>query len=88
MAPGEFLHVITRVRRIDDVPIIFERIFVPIALMPDLAVQVGRKLDDEMYVIYQEQFGISIARASERLAGRRNVGGSAPPGPRGRRASA
>ena len=68
VAPGEILHVITRVRRINDVPIIFERIFVPFALMPDLAVQAGGKMDDEMYVIYQEQFGISIARASERLA--------------------
>jgi GntR family transcriptional regulator len=68
VAPGAMLHVVTRVRRIDDVPTILERVLVPVALMPDLTVKVGERMDDEMYVIYQEHFGISIARASERLA--------------------
>jgi GntR family transcriptional regulator len=65
---GEKLHAIVRVRYLNEVPAIFERIFVPVELMPDLAVEHGKEMGNEMYVIYQDHFAISIARASERLA--------------------
>lgn len=68
VGPGTMLHAIVRLRRLDAVAAIFERIFVPVALMPNLSVDVGSELEDEMYVVYQEQFGISIARATERLS--------------------
>ncbi|WP_336492629.1 GntR family transcriptional regulator [Methylobacterium nigriterrae] len=66
--PGSMLHAIIRVRSLDQAPAIFERVFVPVALMPDLRVQANEVMEEEMYVTYQEKFGISIARASERLA--------------------
>ncbi|WP_336491200.1 GntR family transcriptional regulator [Methylobacterium nigriterrae] len=66
--PGSMLHAIIRVRSLDQAPAIFERVFVPVALMPDLRVQANEVMEEEMYVIYQEIFGISIARASERIA--------------------
>lgn len=66
--PGAALHAIVRMRYLNGVPAIFERIFVPVALMLDLAVPEGDEMKDEMYVIYQERFGISIARVAERLA--------------------
>ena len=66
--PATILHAIVRIRHFNGVPAIFERIFIPVALMPDLVVEEGPQMGDEMYVIYQERFGISIARASERLA--------------------
>ncbi|WJR80873.1 GntR family transcriptional regulator [Bradyrhizobium sp. NP1] len=66
--PGAELHAIVRVRYLNSIPAIFERIFVPVVLMPDLAVEEGKEMGDEMYVIYQERFGISIARVAERLA--------------------
>ncbi|MBV9782975.1 MAG: GntR family transcriptional regulator [Acidisphaera sp.] len=68
IAPGAALHAITRLRYFAGRPAIFERIFVPSELMPGLAVQPGVAMEEEMYVIYQERYGISIARASERLA--------------------
>jgi GntR family transcriptional regulator len=68
VAPATLLHAITRVRAFDGQPAIFERIFVPTELMPELAVETGAEMADEMYVIYQERFGITIAGASERLA--------------------
>ena len=68
IAAGEMLHAIVRVRHIDGMPAIFEHIFVPVGLMPNLKVKLGEELDEEMYVIYQDRFGISIARATERLA--------------------
>jgi GntR family transcriptional regulator len=68
LSAGEMLHAIVRVRHFDGVPAIFERIFVPVGLMPNLKVKLGEEMDEEMYVIYQDRFGISIARATERLA--------------------
>lgn len=65
---GDSLHAITRVRAFESVPTIFERIFVPMALMPGLEGALREQMTEEMYVIYQERFGISIARAMERLA--------------------
>lgn len=67
IAPGDELHTIVRVRYLNNLPAIFERVFVPVELMPDLSVDEGKEMSDEMYVIYQERFGISIARVSERL---------------------
>ncbi len=64
---GAALRAIVRIRYLYGVPAIFERIFVPVRLMPDLAVPEGGEMEDEMYVIYQERFGISIARVAERL---------------------
>lgn len=65
--PRDMLHVIARIRFFEKEPVIFERIFVPVALMPDLAVTPGTTMVDEMYVIYQERFKTTIARASEKL---------------------
>jgi GntR family transcriptional regulator len=62
------LHAITRVRTLKSVPAIFERIYVPVSLMPDLAIETNTDMLDEMYVIYQERYGITISQASERLA--------------------
>src|SRR5829696_8101382 len=39
IAAGEMLHAIVRVRHIDGVPAIFEHIFVPVGLMPNLKVK-------------------------------------------------
>lgn len=64
---GTTLHVVVRVRQFDGVPAIFEKIFIPVALMPDLSLPMGTVMEDEMYVIYEERFGITVARASERL---------------------
>ncbi|OYV35553.1 MAG: GntR family transcriptional regulator [Acidocella sp. 20-61-6] len=65
--PGEMLHVITRVRYFAKDPAIFERVYIPFALMPDLAVSLGVDMVEEMYVIYQERYRITIANASETL---------------------
>ncbi len=61
------LHVIVRVRSLSGQPAISERIFVPVSLMPNLSVEPNTEMDEEMYVIYQERFGISIVRVIERL---------------------
>jgi GntR family transcriptional regulator len=62
------VHVVNRIRTLNAKPSITERIFTPTALMPDLAIKLGAEMVDEMYVIYQKQYGITIAHASERLA--------------------
>ena len=65
---GAPLHAIQRVRSFGGKPRILERVYVPAELMPGLFVEIGREMADELYVIYQERFGITIGRASERLA--------------------
>lgn len=65
--PATMLHVIVRIRSFDEQTAIFERIYVPVALMPHLKVETHAEMGEEMYVIYQEKFGISIVRAVERL---------------------
>jgi GntR family transcriptional regulator len=65
---GAPLHVITRIRTMKSVRAIFERIYVPAGLMPDLDIETGKEMIDEMYVIYQERYSITIAYASELLA--------------------
>jgi GntR family transcriptional regulator len=66
--PGSPLHTILRVRYFDNDPSILERVLVPSKLMPGLSVILGQEMPEEMYVIYQEHFGITIVRASEKLA--------------------
>lgn len=64
---GTTLHAVVRIRQFDGVAAIFERIFIPVTLMPDLSLPMATVMEDEMYVIYEERFGITVARASERL---------------------
>jgi GntR family transcriptional regulator len=65
---GAQLHCITRIRTLKGLPAIFEKIYAPVNLVPNLVIETGVEMIDEMYVIYQERYGITIAHASERLA--------------------
>lgn len=64
---GTPLHYITRIRLLKTVPAIYERIYAPATLMPGLKIEPSTEMIDEMYVIYQENYGITIAHASERV---------------------
>ncbi len=66
--PGTPLYHITRIRTLKAVPAIYERIYTPVWMMPELKIEIGKPMIDEMYVIYQERYGITIAHASERVA--------------------
>lgn len=68
IAPGSPVHTIKRLRDFNAEPAISERIYVPVDFMPNLSVPIGVQRDEEMYVIYQQQFNIMIVRATERLA--------------------
>jgi GntR family transcriptional regulator len=58
---------ILRLRVLRGRPVILERITLPAALFPDLDLPIDRELPDELYILYQQRFGITIARAQERL---------------------
>ena len=64
---GARIHAIERIRTLRDIPAIHEEIFTPVALVPSLSLPKGSEMDEEMYVIYQENCGILIARAAEKL---------------------
>ncbi len=58
---------ILRLRHLRNRPVILERIAVPVTLFPGLDLPVGRALPDELYVLYQEKFAVTVARAQEKL---------------------
>lgn len=65
---GEGVHRIRRLRSIGEVSPILERILLPVALFPEFRLPVLKQMSDEIYVLYQRDFGVTIARAEERLA--------------------
>jgi len=58
---------IRRVRALRGAPVILERITLPAALFPGLDLPIDREQPDELYILYQEKFGVTVARAEERL---------------------
>ncbi len=61
------VHAIVRLRLLDDAPAIYEEIFTPVALAPSLPLPMDGDVDQEMYVIYQEMYGVLISRVAEKL---------------------
>lgn len=57
---------VTRVRSLAGRPAIFERIVLPTALFPDLHEK--RDLPNTLYTLFARDYGITIARAEERLS--------------------
>lgn len=64
---GAAVLAIERERLIDGAPLIAERVALPAALFPGLALPMGVVLEDELYVLYQRGFGIHVTRVEERL---------------------
>jgi GntR family transcriptional regulator len=55
---------IQRVRSIMATPLVVETVTVPARLFPGLA---GRPIPNNLYGLYSEDFGVTVARAEERL---------------------
>lgn len=66
LAAGSDVTRITRVRSLAGRPAIFERIALPTALFPDLHGK--RDLPNTLYTVFARDYGITIARAEERLS--------------------
>lgn len=64
---GARVHRLLRERRIRGRPMIVELIALPTELFPDFAVPLGTEVSDELYVHYQQRFGITILRVEERM---------------------
>jgi len=66
LARGVPVFRVRRVRSLDALPVIAETIAVPQALFPDLADM--REVPNTLYDLYERRYGITIARAVERLS--------------------
>ena len=62
---GEPVTAIERVRSLDGLPCIHERIVLPTALFPDLAER--DDLPNNLYELYSAAYGIKVARATEQV---------------------
>ncbi len=58
---------INRIRELGGTPQILERILVPAKLFPNLGKPSAGELPNELYVLYEERYGITIYRANENL---------------------
>jgi len=67
LAAGTPVTRILRLRAIEGTPVILERIAVPTALVPGLALPIGEEIAEELYVIYERRHGVVVARAEEAL---------------------
>ena len=67
LPPRSKVIVMTRLRFLAGKPVILERITLPGTPFSQLALPLGEELVDELYVLYQEELGVSVAHASERL---------------------
>ena len=68
LAPGASVHEIERLRALDGETVILERILLPEARFPGFALPVGQDMSEELYVLFQRDYGVTIARAEERIA--------------------
>jgi GntR family transcriptional regulator len=68
LPPGASVHRVWRRRLIAGSACILETILLPAARFPGFALPVGREMQDELYVLYQRDFAVTVARAEERLA--------------------
>lgn len=67
LGPGAAVHRIERLRALAGQTVILERIVLPASRFPGFALPVLREMTDELYVLYQRDFGVTIGRAEERL---------------------
>ena len=67
LAEGAAVHRVERLRALAGEPVILERILLPAARFPGFALPVLREMTDELYVLYQRDHGVTIARAEETL---------------------
>ena len=67
LAKGAKVHAITRLRHLNGKPAILERVTVAEATIPGLQLLVGQQMEEELYVIYQRKYNVTVARANEQL---------------------
>ena len=67
LPPRAQVITILRLRALRGKPVILERIALPAGLFRGLDLPIDREVPDELYVLYQQRFGVTVARAEEKL---------------------
>jgi GntR family transcriptional regulator len=67
LPPRAPIITILRLRALRGKPVILERIVLPAALFRGLELTIDGEMPDELYVLYQQRFGVTVARAEEKL---------------------
>ena len=68
LAPGDPVVVLDRERRQDERVMVIERIVLPAALFGPLELPLDADLEEELYVLYQQQCGVTILRTHDEVA--------------------
>ena len=64
---GAPIIIIRRVLRFGNEPAVFDEIYLPGALFPDISMDVLRSADMSLYSLFETQYGVHMIRAEERL---------------------
>lgn len=65
IAPEEPVHVLERLRLVDDEPMALETAYIPVSRVPALLTDMGRS--ESLYKVLAERYGIRLARATQIL---------------------
>ncbi len=68
LAGGAEVLALTRERRVGSRVLVHETIALPLPLFSRLQVPVGQDLAEELYVLYQRDCGVTVARAEDRVS--------------------
>jgi GntR family transcriptional regulator len=66
IAPGDPIYVIDRVRLADGIPMALESVQIPVARCPNL--ERFNIVDNSLYQIFEENYGIELARSEEEIS--------------------
>ncbi len=65
--PGEMVFSIHRIRLINDIPVINEKVHMPLAFFPGIEAVPPSSLPNTLYAFYQQRFNMTISSSSEYL---------------------
>ena len=67
LEPGAPISIVRRLLRFGGEPAVFDEIYLPGALFPDLSMDVLKSADTSLYSLFETRYGVRMIRAEERL---------------------
>lgn len=67
LSEGASVHVVRRLRRIDDLPTVYDEMAIPADRFPRVGALRSGDLADQVYVLLQRDYGVTVTRTSEEI---------------------
>ena len=66
LEPGSPITIVRRLLKLGDEPVVFDEIYLPSELFPDLSLEILRSAES-LYSLFETRYGVRMIRADERL---------------------